>query len=490
MQFEIESHLSEIRQRQHHAIILQWVTTGLFVGSLIGILIACARFVGGSESPWPPLCSAIMGLTIGAIQGWWRRPGFKEAAQKVDSHYRLKDQAVSAWQFSQQPPVTDPIRQLQIRNATLQLQKADAKRVCPLTPPTNWLYAAATFLSVLGLVSLPLAAPTTANEKKLDHSAHITHEADVLEESLLQEIEDLRERNPESQALNDLAADIEQMIQQMKIPGIDERDALATLSQMQSRVSEAQAEFNMDIVDAQLKNLGEAMQATREFKPTAETLKTGDYDTAANQLEEMDFDQLTDQEQQALAERLAAVAKNMDEAGLQKLADSAAEMAAGLRDKNSAKQASGAQNVADELREASVRQSTHASLSSQLSKLGESKSNCVSNGGDDISESKSSKKTFGHGITDKPLGDKASKIETERTQEKITGTLGADGESERESMRSTESADKVTREYRETYQEYRKMSEEVLQRESLPLGHRQTIRRYFEAIRPTSTPQP
>ena len=41
------------------------------------------------------------------------------------------------------------------------------------------------------------------------------------------------------------------------------------------------------------------------------------------------------------------------------------------------------------------------------------------------------------------------------------------------------------RDYRATYDKYRKISEAVLDSEPIPLGHRQTIRRYFEAIRPT-----
>ena len=34
------------------------------------------------------------------------------------------------------------------------------------------------------------------------------------------------------------------------------------------------------------------------------------------------------------------------------------------------------------------------------------------------------------------------------------------------------------------YQKYRKMTEAALNSEPIPLGHRQTIRRYFELIRP------
>ncbi|MCY2976527.1 MAG: hypothetical protein NTW52_17870 [Planctomycetota bacterium] len=42
------------------------------------------------------------------------------------------------------------------------------------------------------------------------------------------------------------------------------------------------------------------------------------------------------------------------------------------------------------------------------------------------------------------------------------------------------------REYRQKASEYEALSESVLASESIPLGQRQTIRKYFESIRPSS----
>ena len=52
---------------------------------------------------------------------------------------------------------------------------------------------------------------------------------------------------------------------------------------------------------------------------------------------------------------------------------------------------------------------------------------------------------------------------------------------------SPEGRQTAARSYREAYQKYRKMSEAVLDSEPIPLGHRQTIRRYFELIRPQNS---
>jgi hypothetical protein len=81
------------------------------------------------------------------------------------------------------------------------------------------------------------------------------------------------------------------------------------------------------------------------------------------------------------------------------------------------------------------------------------------------------------------LGEEAAEIAGDRQQQQITGTAG-EGPSEREVSHSPEGHETVTRQSREVYREYRKRAEEVLQSEALPLGHRQTIRRYFESIRP------
>ena len=66
----------------------------------------------------------------------------------------------------------------------------------------------------------------------------------------------------------------------------------------------------------------------------------------------------------------------------------------------------------------------------------------------------------------------------------MTGQEG-EGPSEIETTHSVEGRQQASRAYRDAYQKYRKLSESVLDSEPIPLGHRQTIRRYFEAIRPS-----
>lgn len=67
----------------------------------------------------------------------------------------------------------------------------------------------------------------------------------------------------------------------------------------------------------------------------------------------------------------------------------------------------------------------------------------------------------------------------------IKGQQGDSGEVEVETIESAEQKQEAVREYRKQAKKYEQISESVLSEEAIPLGHRQTIRRYFESIRPS-----
>ena len=76
-----------------------------------------------------------------------------------------------------------------------------------------------------------------------------------------------------------------------------------------------------------------------------------------------------------------------------------------------------------------------------------------------------------------------TKLDSTRKQDYVPGQAG-EGPSETETTHSPEGREIASRQYSEMYQKYRKMTEAALNSEPIPLGHRQTIRRYFELIRP------
>ena len=86
------------------------------------------------------------------------------------------------------------------------------------------------------------------------------------------------------------------------------------------------------------------------------------------------------------------------------------------------------------------------------------------------------------GISGNTDGD-STKLDSARKREQVQGQMG-EGASETETTHMPEGRQTAARTYREQYQKYRRMTEAALNSEPIPLGHRQTIRRYFELIRP------
>ena len=77
-----------------------------------------------------------------------------------------------------------------------------------------------------------------------------------------------------------------------------------------------------------------------------------------------------------------------------------------------------------------------------------------------------------------------TKLASERSEEKLTGSI-TEGDSEITTEKTGEHSREATAAARKAgFTEYEKLSREVIEDESIPLAHRQAIRKYFEMIRP------
>ena len=69
---------------------------------------------------------------------------------------------------------------------------------------------------------------------------------------------------------------------------------------------------------------------------------------------------------------------------------------------------------------------------------------------------------------------------------KLKGEDSGTGDSDVETEKGPDEEQEAVRQYRRNADKYEALNESVLESESIPLGHRQTIRRYFEMIRPSA----
>ncbi len=482
MSDELLSRLLPVRRRQHVRRLLHTAAVGWLLGSVIAVLLALARFWDPALSPMWSLAASGAGLLIGIVSGLiWQRT-WSQAARAVDVHYHLKDRTTSALAFLHNPKAGD-VHQLQIADAVEHLANVDACEVTPLRMPRPLPYALAALLLAVALVLWPLSRPDLQAGPAAPLAA-IVDEAQRLEATMLPELEELAARE-EDERLEQLVEELKELIHEMQEPGVDLREALAKLSQMEAAVAEAKGEFNLEEVDSSLQELGEALSPAAAMKSASAALKEGKYDKAAEQLEQFDSSELSNKEARTLAENLKKLAKKMLDKGQGQLGEATGDLSEGLESDNESQCKGGACKLAAAAKKQGLRKAIGQCLGCQLSLLAECKSNCQNckNGGLGTAKSDSPKLSWGLGASGKPLGDESTTLGSKLNREEITGQHG-DGPSEREVTHSPEGRQEATREYREKYAEYRRMSEAVLESEPLPLGYRQTIRRYFESIRP------
>ena len=89
------------------------------------------------------------------------------------------------------------------------------------------------------------------------------------------------------------------------------------------------------------------------------------------------------------------------------------------------------------------------------------------------------------GASGNPLGDEATRIDSVRHEEQLTGSQ-SEGPSETEILQAPEGEQQAVRQYAAKYDKFKREAEAVLNSEPLPMGHRETVRTYFEAIRPNA----
>ena len=483
MRDRIRGSLQPVRRRQLGQLLLKSASWGLAAGSIGAIGLGVARLLGYPVSTTLALGVLVGGPEVAVLLAMFRGKSDKGAAAAVDAHYDLKDRARTALDFETkaEPSV---LHTLQIEDAERHLAKVKAGEVAPFRLPKALAYAASLLLLAVGLLVWPVAPGKNANAGPAAPVPSIVAEAEMTIERL-KELDELAksERDPE---LEKLVKELIEKAEEMKQPGVDLKEALAKLSEMQAKIASQQAQYNVGLVDAQLQSLGAAMQAAEATDAAGSALMDNKFDQAAKELEKLEDPPGDKKEAKTLEEKLNQVAQQMGEVGLGQMSGAAAEMAEGAKGGNTSKFKKAAKSLADLTKGHAGRRRIKTILDGEIEALNESKGGqCNSEfarRGKMPQKSTAPSNSWGLATSGNVLGDK-TKLQANRKVEEITGTEG-EGSSEMETTHSPEGKQQAARAYKDNYQKYKKMSEDVLDSEPIPLGHRQTIRKYFELIRP------
>ena len=479
--------LQPVRQRQWAVGVVRAAVWGLGGGSVAAVILSVLRLTGVLATGgvgWGLLLGLPIVVAVSAAVWSSLKVDWLPAARAIDGHYELKDRTETALAFlrREQTGQADELQQLQLADAVQHLQRVEAKQVVPFVLPSSFHWAVVTTALAIVLLCWPTGRSQVSAGPSQPLDA-IVAEAEIIEEDLMELLEELPEdHDPEIDAL---VKELLKKAEEMKEPGVDVREALAKLSEMQSALQAVAAEFNVAATDEQMKAIGEALQSAEALREAGQALQEGQYDKASEALAKLDNPKLDRKESRAVADKLKKASEKSDEKGMKKLSEAAKEAAEGL-DKNDPSQTkSGLAKLSESAKKQGNSKKISQMLKQQSDKLGECKANCQGNSpnnGNQLAKKPSLK--AGQGTNANVQGDR-TELAAKRNEEKIQGLKGEQGDSDVETLTTTEANEQSKRELKEVYHKYRKLSDAVLESEDIPLGHRQTIRRYFEAIRPS-----
>ena len=484
----LRSKLHPVQRRQLFQSISGWTVCGLLLGAVIGIGCGAVRFLGGwADGGWMALACLVTGPVLAGLAGlaWlWPRPNWIAAARAVDQHYQLKDRTESALDFSQRTIAADKqtFAELQLADAVAHLNHVVPEAVAPLKAPRLLPSALIASAAALVFALLPIkpqelaAAPLAPEQQIVEQAEEISERLKELEEEFQKEVD------PE---LEQLLKELKQKTEEMKEPGVDVKEALAKISEMQAAIQSAQSQASLEQVDQQLQEIGEAMASAKALEGAGQALAEGKYDKAMKELAELDDVQFDRKEARNTAEKLKKAAKNSGGSGDGSISEATNEIAEGIENDDSDATKSGAKKLGDKVGKQARKKKINDLLNGELAQLCECKANCQKNStvtGKKKQKSNNPSNNWGMSESGNIDGNSTS-LSSAATREQITGRSG-EGESEFETSSTSEGRQEAQRGYKEVYQKYKKMSDAVLENEQIPLGHRQTIRKYFESIRP------
>jgi hypothetical protein len=338
-------------------------------------------------------------------------------------------------------------------------------------------------------VGISLVLPLFSGPRaELLASAESNAVVEMQSERLEHELEELKQvqeeiQNPE---LEQLVQNLQKMIEQMKQPGLDPKEALAKLSEMEASLQQMQQQLDDPKTASEMQEIGEALSLSEEMSNAGQALSKGDFEKAADQLETLEMPKLDRQTEKAITENLDKLNQG-NEAGAPKTKsqEAASQISQGLSQGKSGKFQEGMKGLAGEARKQGQKKKLSDLLRKQCQCLSECKGECESECRNQADGKKKGGNKAGTASSGNEPGDKTAKLKT-NPQLNLKGQESATGDSEVETLTGDEQQQEAVRSYREKAAEYEALSESVLESESIPLGHRQTIRKYFQMIRPSN----
>jgi len=506
---DLEKFLHRARRRRWFQGTLRRAVSVSLIGSAFGLALGMVGLVWPNE--WTSLAAvaaACCGLAVGVATGLLRRPTLMATAVATDRAANLKDRVHTALQLTSAGSL-DPYSRLQLRDATRALGNQAVSQLFPWRWPAHgwWATAATASAIVVAMISprpeavaapvIPTAVVLEAEELKADF------------EKLERVSEDLV-----SEELSQLARTLREMLNHMQHRSHTAEDAMLELARMSEATEQAIAPFDSLVLEQALHELGEGLGALAGFEGAGHMLANGKYANAEQSLVQMAA-RIGAGRQPMLAagglleSRLGQMAGQADQAGLSELSEALSALRDAIRHGSRSECQAALSRLGGVMGKYGRRVAVARAMRNQLMRLSLAKNrmspkggycrNCLNGGACSgggckgrgaglglpkmkYAQSDSPSQSAGTAAAMNLYGEQ-TELAGNRSAESVDGTWGS-GDSEIETEVSLDGRQQAAAQYRKIYSKYRKLSDAVMVEEAVPLGHRETIRRYFERIHP------
>jgi hypothetical protein len=442
--------------------------------------------------------AVLLHLIAGVFFGWIFPLKLSAAAVLADKHCRLSDRLLTAISLLQKEQnssaqnILTAMERLQIEDTAASAKKIVVREI---TLPTviskrfkNYvlIYFAALLLLYSGYWLVKFSPAEILQENYLPENVLDVDDADDSTDMMSA---DAQFSKMLFNKMRKIAAQNKTAPQKEIIPDKETSEKkLSSANEINDAVRNSLRRWDTAAKIASMNDIADALDASKVTKKAAEALKGKRYSDAANELNQMDSDlisTMSKQERKEVAAMLKEAIQKTKDRGQKPLAESIEKMQNALND-NALKmgEAEGFSELADESRKLALQQQMEQAKESRTENQNATLSFTQGSGDGGKKAEKSSKegKNWGTGEAGDPTSGQTTEMGNEKQRQELSGTIG-EGESEFEKTQSDNSpAKKTEREYQELQYAGRKVSEEVLSKEPLPLEQRQTLRRYFDLL--------
>ncbi|HEY3899511.1 MAG TPA: hypothetical protein VGM54_12900 [Chthoniobacter sp.] len=286
--------------------------------------------------------------------------------------------------------------------------------------------------------------------------------------------------------------------EQMLSGKIDDKEVLAALSRLEEKLQAAREQIQAQSLEPSAAELASALEPFQGMSAMAASLRRKDFGQAEKLAQELaeklnqpgaKLPEGADQRENQL--RLANTAQTMQQRGQNSVSQALQKMEQGMQNANNQQTSEGLDGLKKNFGDQAKRDAEKQRLATQLAQMGAAKDSLGSGKSvargmsllPRLADSKQHGNGAGSEIDPHRFGAETN-IASNRTEEKVTGET-SDGDSVITTEKSREhSKEAPTSVHQANFHEYEKLSREAIEDESIPLAHREAIRKYFEMIRP------